>query len=305
MDRVRTPDERFVGLPDFNYSAHYADVRDPTGGESLRMAFLDEGSRGGETVVLLHGEPTWSFLYRSMIPGLVSAGRRVVVPDLVGFGRSDKPRPRGEYTYARHVEWVRELLFDQLDLREITFFGQDWGSLVGLRLVGEYPERFARVALSNGGLPTGDERVNEAFIAWQDYSQNTSFLPIGQIVAGGCTNPPGPAVVAAYDAPFPDETYKEGAREFPRLVPTSPDDPAHDANVAAWNALRDFTKPFLLCFSDGDRITRGGDAKFLREVPGTREQMHTTVMGGGHFVQEERGPQLAIILNEFIVANRM
>jgi haloalkane dehalogenase len=300
MERLRTPDERFVGLPDFPFSPHYEDVADPTGGDALRMAFLDEGPRDGEVVVLLHGEPTWSFLYRFMIPDLVASGRRVVAPDLMGFGRSDKPRPRSEYSYARHVEWARELLFDRLGLHDVTFFCQDWGSLVGLRLVGEHPERFARVALSNGGLPTGDERATDAFFAWQAYSQNAPTLSIGRIVSGGCTNPLAPQVIAAYDAPFPDETYKEGAREFPRLVPTSPEDPAHDANVAAWDVLRSFTKPFLLCFSDGDPITRGGDRKFLREVPGTRGPSHTTIVGGGHFVQEEKGPELARVLSDFI-----
>lgn len=302
MERLRTPDERFADLPDFPYSPRYADVADPTGGDPLRMAFVDEGPRDGETVVLLHGEPTWSFLYRFMIPDLVAAGRRVIAPDLVGFGRSDKPSPRGEYSYARHVEWARELLFDRLDLRDVTLFGQDWGSLVGLRLVGEHPERFARVALSNGGLPTGEEPVSDAFSAWQEFSQNAPTLSIGRIASGGCTNPLSPQVIAAYDAPFPDESFKEGAREFPRLVPTSPADPAHDANVAAWDTLRRFTRPFLLCFSDGDPITRGGDRKFLREVPGAQGQPHTTIVGGGHFVQEEKGPELARVLNDFVDA---
>jgi haloalkane dehalogenase len=167
MQRVRTPDERFEGLADFPFVARYAEVADPTRGESLRMAYLDEGPANGKVVLLLHGEPTWSYLYRFMIPGLVAAGRRVIAPDLIGFGRSDKPSDREEYTYARHVEWVRELLFDRLDLHDVTFFGQDWGSLIGLRLVGEHPERFARVAIGNGGLPTGDERMNEAFQAWR------------------------------------------------------------------------------------------------------------------------------------------
>jgi haloalkane dehalogenase len=293
MERRRTPDERFVELPDFAYVSKYAPVIDPTGGEPLRMAYLDEGPSDAEVVVLLHGEPTWSYLYRFMIPGLVGAGRRVVAPDLIGFGRSDKPTPRGEYTYARHVEWTRELLFSRLNLTGVTFFGQDWGSLVGLRLVGEHPERFARVALSNGGLPTGDERASDAFLAWQEFSQSAPELPVGRIISGGCVNRLGDEIIAAYDAPFPDESYKEGAREFPRLVPTSSKDPAHDANVAAWKVLAGFTKPFLLCFSDGDPITRGGDKKFLRDVPGTKDQAHTTIEGGGHFVQEE---------NEFIDA---
>jgi haloalkane dehalogenase len=302
MERLRTPDKNFEELSDFDFEPHYADVADPTGGEPLRMAYLDEGPRDGQIVVLLHGEPSWSYLYRFMIPGLVASGRRVVAPDLVGFGRSDKPSDREEYTYARHVEWVRELLFDHLELRDVTLFAQDWGSLIGLRLVGEHSERFARVAIGNGGLPTGDERMSEAFKAWQDFSQTTPELHIGNIVSGGCSERLGPEVVAAYDAPFPDESYKEGARQFPTLVPTSPEDPAHDANVAAWAVLASCTRPFLCCFS-GDAITRGADAKFIRLVPGAEGQAHTTIPGSAHFLQEENGPELARVLNGFITAN--
>ena len=302
MERLRTPEDNFEGLSDFDFAAHFAEVTDPTGGESLRMAYLDAGPRDGQVVVLLHGEPSWSYLYRFMIPGLVAAGHRVIAPDLVGFGRSDKPRHREDYTYARHVEWVRELLFERLDLRDVTLFAQDWGSLIGLRLVGEHRERFARVAIGNGGLPTGDERMSEAFKAWQDFSQTTPELHIGNIVSGGCSEPLAADVVAAYNAPFPDESYKEGARQFPKLVPTSPDDPAHDANVAAWEVLAEFSKPFLCCFSD-DAITRGGDAKFNRVVPGARGQAHTAIRGSAHFLQEENGPELAVVLNAFIASN--
>jgi len=303
MKRARTPDERFENLPDFAFTPTYVEVIDPSGGEPLRMALLDEGPRDGTVALLLHGEPSWSYLYRFMIPGLVGAGHRVVVPDLVGFGRSDKPSDREEYTFARHVEWVRELLFDHLDLRDITLFGQDWGSLIGLRLVAEHPDRFARVAIGNGGLPTGDERMSDAFKSWQDFSQSTPELHVGNIVSGGCTQRLSADVVAAYDAPFPDESYKEGARQFPTLVPTSPEDPAHDANVAAWVVLAQWEKPFLCCFSDGDAITKGGERKFLATVPGTKGQAHTTIEGGGHFLQEEKGPDLAAVLNAFIEAN--
>jgi haloalkane dehalogenase len=303
MERLRTLDERFAGLRDFDFEPHYADVADPTGAAPIRMAYLDEGPRDGEIVLLLHGEPSWSYLYRFMIPGLVEAGHRVVAPDLVGFGRSDKPSDRGEYTYARHVEWVRELLFDRLDLADVTLFGQDWGSLIGLRLVGEHPERFARVAIGNGGLPTGEERMSEAFRAWQDFSQTTPELHIGNIVSGGCSERLAPEVIAAYDAPFPDETFKEGARQFPKLVPTSAQDPAHDANVAAWSVLRQFTKPFFCCYSN-DPITHGAEAKFIELVPGARGQAHTTIGSDAHFLQEENGPQLAGILVEFIAWNQ-
>jgi haloalkane dehalogenase len=267
------------------------------------MAYLDEGPRDGQAVVLLHGEPSWSYLYRFMIPGLVAAGLRVVAPDLIGFGRSDKPSDREDYTYARHVEWARGLLFDELDLHDVTLFGQDWGALIGLRLVGEHPDRFARVAIGNGGLPTGDERMSEAFQAWRDFSQTTPELHIGNIVSGGCSGRLSADVVAAYDAPFPDESYKEGARQFPKLVPTSPQDPAHDANVAAWVVLAQFTKPFFCCFSD-DAITHGAEAKFIRLVPGARGQAHTTLESSAHFLQEENGPQLAGILIEFIAWNQ-
>ena len=300
MNRVRTPDQRFARLPEFSFAAHFADVTDPTGPEPLRMAYLDEGPADGEVVLLLHGEPSWSYLYRFMIPGLVADGRRVIAPDLIGFGQSDKPSERSDYTFARHVEWTRQLLFEFLDLRDVTLFAQDWGSLIGLRLVGEHPERFARVAIGNGGLPTGDERASDAFTSWQEFSQATPELHVGNIVSGGCVSRLRPEVIAAYDAPFPDETFKEGARQFPLLVPTTPNDPAHDANVAAWETLANFTKPFLCCFSDGDAITRGGDRKFLKVVPGTQAQAHMTIEGGGHFLQEEKGPELASILNAFI-----
>jgi haloalkane dehalogenase len=303
MDRVRTPEERFTNLPDFDFAPKYAKVTDPTGGDVLRVAYLDEGPESGDVVLLLHGEPSWSYLYRFMIPVLVGAGHRVIAPDLIGFGRSDKPTNRSDYTFARHVEWMRELLFDRLALDEITLFAQDWGSLIGLRLVGEHPEHFARVAIGNGGLPTGDEKISEAFLMWQEYSQNTPDLHVGGIVSGGCVNRLSPEVVAAYDAPFPDDTYKEGARQFPLLVPTSPDDPAHAANVAAWTVLSTFTKPFLCCYSDSDPITKGADRKFLAEVPGTKGQAHVTIEGGGHFLQEEKGFELATVLNQFIAAN--
>ena len=302
MERVRTPDDRFEGLPDFAFEPHYALVADPTGGDPLRMAYLDEGPRDGAVVLLLHGEPSWSFLYRFMIPGLVSAGRRVVAPDLIGFGRSDKPARRTDYTYARHVEWVRELVVDRLALNAITFFGQDWGSLIGLRLVAEHPDLFERVAIGNGGLPTGEERLSAAITSWQEYSQTVEDFHVGGIVSGGCAQQLRPEVVAAYDAPFPDDSYKEGARVFPTLIPTSSEDPAHDANVAAWAVFAGWTKPFLCCFSDGDPITRGADRKFLEVIPGSKGQPHVTIEGAGHFLQEEKGEELASVLTAFIAA---
>jgi haloalkane dehalogenase len=302
MERLCTPNQRFEGLSDFDFEPKYADVADPTGGEALRMAYLDEGPRDGQIVLVLHGEPSWSYLYRWMIPGLVAAGHRVVAPDLIGFGRSDKPSHRADYTYARHVQWVRELIFDRLGLDDVTLFGQDWGSLIGLRLLGEHPKQFARVAIGNGGMPTGDERMSDAFKAWREFSQTAPELHVGNIVSGGCNERLAAEVIAAYDAPFPDESYKEGARQFPTLVPTTPEDPAHDANVAAWAVLAQFSKPFLCCFSD-DVITRGADAKFIRVVPGAIGRAHTTIPGRAHFLQEENGPLLAEVLNAFMASN--
>jgi haloalkane dehalogenase len=285
-------------LADFDFEPHFVEVRD--GDTALRVHYLDEGPRTGEVVLLLHGEPSWSFLYRKVVPVLVAAGLRAVAPDLVGFGRSDKPAERSDYSYARHVGWMRAALLEGLGLTGITLVGQDWGGLIGLRLVAEHPERFARVVVANSGLPTGDQGLSDAFMAWQRYSQETPEMPIGAIVAGGCRTPLSPEVVAAYDAPFPDESYKEGARMFPVLVPTRPDDPAAEANRRAWEVLGRWDKPFLTAFSDGDPITGGGDAVFRRMVPGASGQPHTTIAGGGHFLQEDRGEELGRVVADFV-----
>lgn len=298
MKVLRTPDDRFADLPDFPFEPHYVEIDDLDGGR-LRVHFLDEGPADAAPVLLLHGEPSWSFLYRTMVPVLVAAGHRVVVPDLVGFGRSDKPTEQSDYTYARHVDWMAQVVFDHLDLQGATFFGQDWGGLVGLRLVTREPDRFARVVVGNTGLPTGDRTPTEAFLAWQKFSQESPQFPIGRIVAGGCAVPPSDAVVAAYDAPFPDDAYKAGARIFPSLVPTSPDDPAAADNRAAWEVLRAWTKPFLLAFSDQDPITKGGERAFLG-IPGVQGHEPVTIEGGGHFLQEDKGPELAGVIADFV-----
>jgi haloalkane dehalogenase len=301
VDVLRTPDDRFADLPGYRFPPHYVEVDDGEGG-TLRVHVVDEGPSGGEVVVLMHGEPSWSYLYRTMIPVLVDAGLRCVAPDLVGFGRSDKPARRQDYSYARHVEWMRQALFDRLELTGVTLVGQDWGGLIGLRLVGEQPERFARVVAANTGLPTGDRPLSDAFLDWQKFSQESPVFPIGRIVAGGCAGPLPDAVVAAYDAPFPDDAYMAGARIFPTLVPTSPADPAAAANLAAWATLAAFDRPFLTAFSDGDPITGGGDAVFRRTVPGAQGVEHVTIAGGGHFLQEDRGPELARVVADFVAA---
>ncbi|HEY7438252.1 MAG TPA: haloalkane dehalogenase [Acidimicrobiia bacterium] len=301
MKILRTPDDQFTTLPDFPFEPHYIDVDRGDGSGPLRVHYLDEGSPDADPVLLLHGEPSWSFLYRHMIPPIVTAARRAVAPDLPGFGRSDKPAAREDYTYARHVAWMAGVI-ESLDLRNITLVCQDWGGLIGLRLVAEHPERFARVVAANTFLPTGDRHPGDAFLAWQKFSQETPTFPVGNIVNGGCTTDLSPQVVAAYDAPFPDDSYTAGARQFPVLVPTSPDDPASAANRAAWEVLAAWDKPFLTAFSDGDPITAGGDRVLQSSIPGARGRAHTTIAGGGHFLQEDRGPELAAVVIDFIGA---
>jgi len=234
-----------------------------------------------------------------MIPIIAAAGLRAVAPDLIGFGRSDKPTSQDDYSYAAHVGWMTAFV-EKLDLRGVTLVCQDWGGLVGLRVAAEHPERFARIVAANTFLPTGDAPAGEAFLRWQEFSQKAPSLPIGNIVKGGCKSDVPADVVAAYDAPFPDETYKAGARKFPLLVPTRPDDPASAANRSAWEVLRAWQKPFLCAFSDGDAITRGGDRGFQEAVPGTKGQPHTTIKGGGHFLQEDKGEELAAVVVGFI-----
>ena len=295
MRLLRTPEDRFVDLPGYAFEPHYATV-----GDGIRVHYLDEGPADGDVVVLMHGEPSWSYLYRTMVPRLVDAGLRVVAPDLVGFGKSDKPADRADCTYARHVAWMSDLLVEHLDLTAATLVGQDWGGLIGLRVVASAPARFARLVVANTGLPTGDQRMSDAFRAWQTYAETSPTFPIGRIVAGGCAAPLDDSVIAAYDAPFPDDSYKEAARIFPSLVPTTPDDPAAADNRAAWDVLRRWDKPLLCAFSDGDMITAGGDKPFRELVPGAAGQPHVTIEGAGHFLQEDRGPEFARVIADFV-----
>jgi haloalkane dehalogenase len=299
MEALRTPDERFASLPDFPFEPHYVEVASGDG-DRLRVHYLDEGPRDGAIVLMMHGEPSWCFLYRKLFPTLVAAGLRCIAPDLVGFGRSDKPTDRAEYTYARHVEWMRAALFDALDLHDVTLVGQDWGGLIGLRLVGEHPDRFARVVAANTFLPTGDTPPGEAFLNWQRFSQTVEDFDVGFIVSTGCATKLADPVLAAYNAPFPDDRYKAGARQFPMLVPTAPDDPAAAANRKAGETLRAWDKPFLTAFSDQDPIMKGGDHVFQREVPGCDGQPHTTIVGGSHFLQEDEGEQLARVVTTWL-----
>ena len=300
MELLRTPDECFADLPEFPWAPRYADVTAGDGAGPARMAYLDEGPPDADVVLLLHGEPSWSFLYRKMIPPLLDAGLRVVAPDLIGFGRSDKPADRTDCTFQRHLDWLRSLVVDHLDLQGVTLFCQDWGGILGLRLVAEHPERFVRVLASNTFLPTGERDPGEAFRRWREFSQKVETFPTGFIIQGATTTELPPEVVAAYDAPFPEERYKEAARQFPMLVPASPDDPASPANIAAWAVLRRFARPWRCCFGDSDPVTKGGDKPMRETIPGAAGQPHLLVEGGGHFIQEDRGPLLAEQLLDLI-----
>lgn len=297
MEILRTPEDYFAGLPDFPFSPHYTEIPSGTG-QTLRIAFIDEGPRDAAPVLLMHGEPTWSFLYRKIVPLLVAKGHRVIAPDLVGFGRSDKPAAREDYTYERHVKWMSDWLVAN-DLSRITLFCQDWGGLIGLRLVAAFPDRFARVVAANTGMPAGSGS-NPAFDAWLAFSQGVPVFPTGQIVGGGCAQPLSDEDKRAYDAPYPEERYKAGARIFPALVPMKPDMPSVAENQAAWKVLERFEKPFLTAFSDQDPITRGGDAHMQARIPGARGQQHTTIVGGGHFLQEDQPVQIADVIDAFI-----
>ena len=257
----------------------------------MRMHYVDEGPRDGAPIVLLHGEPTWSYLYRTMIPPLVDAGHRVLAPDLIGFGRSDKPGDLDDYTYLRHVQWVTSW-FDALDLTDVTVFVQDWGSLIGLRIVAEQSARFARVVVANGFLPIADRPAVPAFRIWRAFAKHSPWLNAGWIVGTGTVTKVPAAVRAGYDAPFPDKRYQAGARAFPQLVPTSPDDPAVPANRAAWEVLGRWDKPFLALFGAKDPILGKADQPLIRHVPGAAGQPHAR-LHGSHFVQEDCGPELA------------
>ena len=293
---MSTPDKRFENLPNFSFEPHYIEV------DGIKIHYLDEGINQAETILLLHGEPSWCFLYRHMIPILVKEGYRILAPDLVGFGRSDKPTEQVDHTYKKHVEWITKLL-QMLDINNITLFCQDWGSLIGLRVAIENQDRFKRIVLSNGGLPTGEQRMTEAFQNWREFSRTADKFYIGRIIQGATTTKLSRDVLKGYEAPFPDESFKAGARIMPSLVPINKDDPEHQANKKASEQFTKWEKPFLTAFSDGDPITRGGDRFWQENIPGAQGQKHATIKNAGHFVQEDKGPELAEIIIEFIKSN--
>ncbi len=296
---LRTPDDRFENLPGYDFEPNYLEIR------GYRVHYLDEGPADGEVILLLHGEPSWSYLYRKMIPVLTAGGYRTIVPDLIGFGRSDKPISMDVHTYLFHVDAMTELV-EQLNLQDATFFGQDWGGLIGLRVVAENEERFARVVVGNTGLPAPirtEAPTSGAFMQWKATNQamiDRGDIPTGTLISNSVGNP---EVKDAYDAPFPDPSFKAGPLIMPQRVPVSLEYPGAVANAAAWDVFREWEKPFLTAFSDSDPITAGGEAVFQRSIPGAQGQNHVTIEGAGHFLQEEKGEELAEAIVEFMRSN--
>ncbi|MDB6122065.1 MAG: putative haloalkane dehalogenase [Pedosphaera sp.] len=294
MEILRTPDERFDALPEYPFVPHYAQL-----GE-LRMHYVDQGPCDGAPVLMLHGEPSWSYLYRKMIPPFAAAGYRALVPDLIGFGKSDKPAAMTDYSYQAHIDWLVAWI-EQLDLKNITLICQDWGSMLGLRIAAEHGERFARIVVANGFLPPAWQPSPLVVKIWRAFAAYSPWFPIGRIIALGCVTKLTPAQIAAYDAPYPDNRYKAGARAFPYLVPMDESNPAVPANRAAWDQLGLWQKPFLTVFGKNDPMLGSADKPLQEHVPGARGQPHQRVWGG-HFIQEDRGDELARIVLEWFKA---
>ena len=294
MTIKNTPAEAFQNIPDYPFAPNWMDI-----GDGLTIHYVDEGPKDGPIVLLLHGEPSWSFLYRKMIPIFVTAGYRTIAPDLIGFGKSSKPTEQSDYTYSSHLVWMTTWL-NQLGISGINLFCQDWGGLIGLRLLTAQPDKFDRLVVGNTGLPTGQQKMPDAFFKWQQYSQTVEVLPVGNILQNGTVRSLTPAETTAYEAPFPDPSYMAGAKIFPALVPTSVDDPEAANNKNAWAVLMQWNKPTLTLFSDMDPITKGGEKPFQKFVPGTKGQNHRTIESAGHFLQEDKGPEIASIMVEFM-----
>ncbi|MEM1436329.1 MAG: haloalkane dehalogenase [Pseudomonadota bacterium] len=354
MNVLRTPDRRFLGLTDYPFAPHYTTIETAQGAE-LRIHHVDEGPTDGPIVLCMHGQPVWSYLYRKMIPLLVKAGFRVIAPDLPGYGKSDKPAAREDYSYQRQVDWMGQWLAAN-DLNGITLFGQDWGGLIGLRMIADQPERFDRVVISNTGLPhspdvpeaiirqVAEYRANAktptlqemsaalqrvpdsratAFAYWQKFCWETEDVPVGFMMSMMIDRPSRLSMLMpfllhrigfaplrastklgiAYEAPFPDPSYKMAVRAMPSQVPTLPDDPSAEAQARAWAFYEQFDKPFLCAFADDDPVTKGGDAEFIARVPGAKGQPHTTIPGGGHFIQENRPAEVVQVIVDFCRAN--
>lgn len=283
---IRTPEERFKNLPGYNFESNYVQIT-----YDLRMHYVDEGEKDSPVILLLHGEPSWSYLYRKMIPKLVESGFRTIAPDLIGFGKSDKFTDQSAYSYRNHLDWL-QVFIDKLNLKEITLFCQDWGGLLGLRLVAAQPDNFVRVIASNTTLPTGQFEMPKSFMQWREFSRTSENFDIGKVIDGGTASELSAEVIAAYNAPFPTEEYKAGARIFPSLVPYLPEDSEALNNVKAWEILSEWKKPFLTIFGSEDTIMKGAEKLFKSIIPGCKGQAHQ-MLHAGHFIQEEKGEELA------------
>jgi haloalkane dehalogenase len=290
MNILRTPDERFNNLPGFPYKPHYVDV------DGLRMHYIDEGS--GDPILCVHGEPSWCYLYRKMVPALSRQGR-VIAVDLVGFGRSDKPVGRETYTYKLHHDALAGFV-TKLDLKRITLVCQDWGGLLGLPIAVEMPDRFARLVLMNTGLPVSGKPPNAAFLAWKAFANRANDMEVGRVIQNATVSDLSPEIIAAYDAPYPDATYKGGALQFPNLVPISEDAEALPTMRRTAEALKSWTKPALVMFSDKDPITAGGDKSFRALIPSAKEEPEIVIKDAAHFLQEDKGEEIADHIVEFL-----
>ncbi len=292
MKSLRTPDSAFERLANYRFKPNYLNIND------LRMHYVDEGNEHAEPILMMHGEPSWSYLYRHIIPICAAAGHRVIAPDLIGFGKSDKPTKQSDYSYQVHMDWMTAFI-TQLDLKNITLVCQDWGSLIGLRLAAENPDRFKAIVVGNGALPTGDIPANKSFKLWKSFASYSPWFPIGRIINSACFRTLGKDEREAYNAPFPNSQYKAGARAFPKLVPVTSSDPACEANRKSWEVYRQWEKPFLTTFSNGDPIMRGGDKLMQKQIPGTTGMPHVTLVGG-HFLQEDSPTEFAQAINSFL-----
>ena len=299
MEILRTPDERFAELEDYDFEPHYRDVT-AADGTALRFHFIDEGPREAPPILLLHGNPSWSYLHRSMIRGLVARGHRVVALDLMGMGRSDKPTNTSDYSLANHVDWMGQWLVAE-DLRDITLYCQDWGGITGLNLLPVHGERFTRVIASNTGLPTG-EGGGKAVDRWLEFVASVDALPIGGLIQGGTTRTLTASELAAYEAPFPDGTYQASPMAFPFLIPVTPDNPGVPMCVDTWTHLETWTKPFLTVFGSQDQIAyqAGAHVRMQRSIPGAADLQHIVIEDANHFIQEDASDQLVDIIDAFI-----
>lgn len=297
MKTIRTPEDRFKNLDGYDFAPHYIELE-----EQINMHYVDEGQAGNPIALLLHGEPSWSYLYRKMIPILAEGGFRTIAPDLIGFGKSDKPIDKSSYSYQQHIDWLKTFI-EKLDLTNIVLFCQDWGGLLGLRIITEMEERFSMVVASNTTLPTGNIPMPESFLKWREFSQSSPGFNIGKVINSGTVQDLSDEVIKAYNAPFPSEEYKAGARIFPTLVPIEFDDPECEKNRNAWEKLAKWEKPFLTIFGDADPIMIGAEKVLQNIIPGARQQDHT-LLHAGHFIQEEKGEELAQCIIDFYNKNK-